>query len=200
MSSCEVVDRGQAAPIYITVVAGALFLALAYFAFGQAALARNGTQSAADAAALAAAHDARNQLGEGILDSLDDLAQWEELLAGRTFLAERACAQAESFAKKNQSAAQACEVKGGTAPEFSVEVRSVAPVGDSVVPGTEGVHARASAAAVLEPLCRAVEADLEESPKDPVLLLCDGDKLIVNPEEPETVPDFDALFRVRLTE
>ncbi|WP_194292244.1 pilus assembly protein TadG-related protein [Streptomyces jumonjinensis] len=37
------------------MVAGLLFLALAFFAVGQAGASRNGTQSGADAAALAAA-------------------------------------------------------------------------------------------------------------------------------------------------
>ena len=55
-------DDGQAFPIYITVVGGLLFLAFAYFAVGQAAVNRNGAQTAADAAALAAAQEARDQL------------------------------------------------------------------------------------------------------------------------------------------
>ncbi|MGV9241848.1 pilus assembly protein TadG-related protein, partial [Streptomyces nigra] len=52
-------DTGQAFPIYITVAAGLLFLAFAYLAVGQAAANRNGAQTAADAAALAAALDTR---------------------------------------------------------------------------------------------------------------------------------------------
>src|SRR4051794_28092055 len=55
-------DAGQAFPIYITVVGGLLFLAFAYLAVGQAAATRNGAQTAADAAALAAAQDLRDKL------------------------------------------------------------------------------------------------------------------------------------------
>ena len=57
-------DSGQAFPIYITVVGGLLCLALAYFAVGQAAVNRNGAQSAADAAALAAALNTRDELAD----------------------------------------------------------------------------------------------------------------------------------------
>ena len=55
-------DAGQAFPIYITVVGGLLFLALAYFAVGQATVNRGGAQTAADAASLAAAQYVRYHL------------------------------------------------------------------------------------------------------------------------------------------
>ncbi|MFE7120718.1 pilus assembly protein TadG-related protein, partial [Streptomyces sp. NPDC057654] len=55
-------DAGQAFPIYITAVVGILFLALAFFAVGQAGAKKNGAQTAADASALAAAQDYRDQL------------------------------------------------------------------------------------------------------------------------------------------
>jgi Flp pilus assembly protein TadG len=42
-----------------------LFAALAFFVFARAASVRNGAQSAADAAALAAAQDARDELVDG---------------------------------------------------------------------------------------------------------------------------------------
>jgi hypothetical protein len=63
-------DAGQAFPIYITAVAGLLFLALALFAVGQAGATRNGGQTAADAAALGAAEDFRAQLRKGLLDAI----------------------------------------------------------------------------------------------------------------------------------
>lgn len=56
-------DAGQAFPIYVVMVAGLLFLAFAFFAVGKASATRNEAQGAADAAALAAAQDARDTLG-----------------------------------------------------------------------------------------------------------------------------------------
>jgi hypothetical protein len=46
MPDPERADAGQAFPIYITVVAGLLFLALAYLAVGQAAATRSEAQTA----------------------------------------------------------------------------------------------------------------------------------------------------------
>lgn len=75
-------DAGQAFPIYITVVAGLLFLAFAYLAVGQAAVNRGGAQTAADAAALAAAQDTRDQLaGVWKLDVLDP-TKWQDIFRG----------------------------------------------------------------------------------------------------------------------
>jgi len=75
-------DAGQAFPIYITVVAGLLFLAFAYLAVGQAAANRNGAQTAADAAALAAAQDTRDQLAELWKLDVKDPAKWWDIFHG----------------------------------------------------------------------------------------------------------------------
>lgn len=63
-------DQGQAFPIYIAMVAGLLFLAFAFFAVGKASVTRNGAQGAADAAALAAAQQARDEIGPAFLGVL----------------------------------------------------------------------------------------------------------------------------------
>ncbi len=137
------------------MVAGLLFLAFAYVAVGQAAVSRNGVQSAADAAALAAAQDAREQLRTGLLASLTDPETWQRALNGRNVFTERACTAARRFAERN-------EADMGTGPEdcrplrdgrtgFTVRLQSKKSVGGSAIPGAENRHTTASATAVVVP-------------------------------------------------
>ncbi|MEV0601296.1 pilus assembly protein TadG-related protein [Streptomyces sp. NPDC050315] len=208
-------DSGQALPIYITVVAGLLFLAFAYFAVGQAAAARNGAQSAADAAALAAAQDARDQLREALIGSLQEPADWPVLLAGQRYDAIRACLAAGSFAQRNDAAVagDGCLQLADDRQGFTVQVRTTGGMGASVIPGTENEQAEARATAVIEPKC-ALQPDEEpggggtgdESPKpepgagdqEPgagdkdkdrdsrqLSLRCDGQEWSIDPEEPD---------------
>ncbi|MEU1665584.1 hypothetical protein ABZ547_18610 [Streptomyces sparsogenes] len=148
-------DAGQAFPIYITAVAALLFLALALFAVGQAGATRNGGQTAADAAALGAAEDFRDQVRKGLLDAIADGASWEDLLTGRGFDPPHdPCDQAQWFAGEND----ADVVSGGCVPgylpvSFTVTVKTRKAVGKSVIPGTETKHATAKAKAVVEPRC-----------------------------------------------
>ncbi|MGX1880960.1 pilus assembly protein TadG-related protein [Streptomyces sp. NPDC055287] len=146
-------DRGQTLPMYVVVVGGLLFLAFAYFAFAQAAVARNGGQSAADAAALAAAQDVRDELTDGLigsLDSPDDLADW---LAGKGFVGNGQVA-AQQLADENDSdllALTETDVNGN--PAFKAEIETNFTVGDSIIPDTENTHAKADATAVIGPRC-----------------------------------------------
>ncbi|MER5968590.1 hypothetical protein ABT112_02395 [Streptomyces sp. NPDC002055] len=135
-------------------MAGLLFLAFAYFAVAQAVDRRSGGQTAADAAALAAAQDARAQLRTALLDPLLDLGDLLDLLNGQGVEFATACAEAQSFAARNDA-----DVVGGEGCRrvddgFTVTVETRSTVGDSIVPGTENRHARATATAVVEPLCR----------------------------------------------
>ncbi|MER7399799.1 pilus assembly protein TadG-related protein [Streptomyces sp. NPDC000151] len=223
MRTCR--DSGQALPIYITVVAGLLFLAFAYFAVGQAAAARNGAQSAADSAALAAAQDARDQLREALLGSLHEPADWPVLIKGQLYDAARACLAAGSFAQRNGTAVagDGCRQLSDQREGFTVQVRTTGGMGASVIPGTENEQATASAVAVIEPKC-ALRPDEkpggggtgDEDPKpkpggddgdkdrDPrrLNLMCDGQEWSIDPEEPDPAhPDFPRaadLFSVKL--
>ncbi|MCF3105645.1 hypothetical protein IPZ58_29220 [Streptomyces roseoverticillatus] len=154
-------EAGQALPIYITVVAGLLFLAFAYFAVGQAAASRNGAQSAADAAALAAAQDAREQLRAGLLNALADPASWDGLLKGRGFFTKRACEAAGRFAGRNGSDVlpgdRGCRSLGSGRTGFTVTVRTRESMGSSVIPGTEKEHPEATATAVVVPRACSVQ-------------------------------------------
>ncbi|GHF86947.1 hypothetical protein GCM10017667_14320 [Streptomyces filamentosus] len=210
----------------MVVVAGILFLAFVYFAVGQASMLRNGVQTAADAAALGAAQDARDQLLEGWLEVIDDPALWQRFVRGdqEGYFEGRACQRAAALAALNDAELRPGEcirVDSG----FTVTVQTRGTVGESIVPGTDGQHATATATAVIEPLCKF---DPSESTSEPTIdlstpppsgpdpsgtpseepekedstpistLICDGEEWEIDLESP-VLPGADDLFRVRLT-
>ncbi|MET8181988.1 pilus assembly protein TadG-related protein [Streptomyces sp. NPDC005336] len=206
-------DAGQAFPIYITAVAGLLFLALALFAVGQAGATRNGGQTAADAAALAAAQDYRDQLRKGFIEAIANGSAWDDLLNGRGPGAGAACEQAQWFASQNDAALTG----DGCVPDylptsFTVTVRTNKPVGESVIPGTESRHATAKAKAVVTPRCTVPLPDPTPSPSDggkggddqgkkpPIGLTCDGKDLTIDPARLDLFPDAKDLFSVHLAD
>nr|WP_106978560.1 pilus assembly protein TadG-related protein [Streptomyces exfoliatus] len=202
-------DEGQAFPVYIAVVAGLLFLAFAYFAVGQAALTRNSAQTAADAAALAAAQDAREQLREGWLKVILDPKQWGGFVAGEAYIHAAACGSAADFASRNGAVvvSPGCEPLSSEGSGFRVTVLTT---------GGEANAAKASAEAVIEPRCRFDEPDQpptsepppspppsdepEEEEPGPILgLECHGEPWEIDPEDPR-LPSATDLFTVRLSE
>ncbi|GAA3636847.1 pilus assembly protein TadG-related protein [Streptomyces iranensis] len=148
-------DAGQAFPIYITAVAGLLFLALALFAVGQAGATRNGGQTAADAAALAAAQDYRDQLRKGFLEAIGNGSAWDDLLDGRGLGGTNACDQAQWFADQNGADVTDCRGPDFLPTSFTVTVKTHKPVGKTVIPGTESQYGEATAKAVVTPRCTA---------------------------------------------
>ncbi|MGW6573186.1 pilus assembly protein TadG-related protein [Streptomyces sp. NPDC054945] len=143
-------ERGQAFPIYVVVVAGLLFAALAYFTIGKAAIVRSNAQGAADAAALAAAREARDTLMPGIDLATLSPEDWEQVLLGKRFdLSGDACAAARDFAAMNDATVECA----GSGIRFSVRSTTNGTVGDSVVPGTSGKHGEAHATAEIVPRC-----------------------------------------------
>lgn len=143
-----------------------LFLAFALFAVGQAAVHRNSTQSAADAAALAAAQEARDELTEGLRGAIlvRDVEAIDELLESVEFDSPGACAEARRFAERNDAEVTSCDpVEGG----YRVAVVSAKPLGKSDVEGTEDKVARTEATAVVESRCSPAEEEDAEPPPDP---------------------------------
>ncbi|MFJ6520209.1 pilus assembly protein TadG-related protein [Streptomyces filamentosus] len=213
-------ETGQAFPAYVAVVAGVLFLAFVYFAVGQAAVLRSSAQTAADAAALGAAQDARDQLREGWLEVISDPTQWQRFVRGSQdeYATKRACQRAAAFASLND--AELLQNNGCVSIElgFTVTVRTEGTVGESIVPGTDERQATATASAVIEPLCSfdppepstppppgpdpsstpSEEPEEEEDPDPISVLSCDGEDWDIDPEAP-VLPAADDLFRVRLT-
>ncbi|GEB61390.1 hypothetical protein GCM10017674_12490 [Streptomyces gardneri] len=182
-----------------------MFLAFAYFAVGQAAFTRNSAQTAADAAALAAAQDARDRLRKDWLEVILSPDQWGGFLHGVAFMDPAACQQAGEFAARNQATLSG----GGCAPlaswGFRVTVRTT---------GAESRQATASAEAVIEPRCSFTEPEPtseptptptapgegEEEETIPIDgLECAGVDWEIDPENP-TLPDAVDLFTVRLSE
>ncbi len=192
-------DRGQTLPMYVVVVGGLLFLAFAYFAFAQAAVARNGGQSAADAAALAGAQEIRDELTDGFIDSFgtpDELIDW---LDGKGANGAEAGAAAAQLASENDSELLNSYVDTDRL-EFTAEIETRFTVGDSVIPGTESMHAKADATAAVEPRCGITPGS------DPAKLIeidCeDGIPWEIDPKDfvVEDLPEPQDLFSVHLSE
>ncbi|WP_239106310.1 pilus assembly protein TadG-related protein [Streptomyces sp. SID8014] len=192
-------DGGSSLPIFVWLAGVVLFAAFAFFAFAQAAVARNGAQSAADAAALAAAQEAREGLIEGLLLAAEEGDSWDEWLDGRRPHGMDARGAADVLAARNQAAVvQFGEVEVRGDQGFSVEVRASEPVGDSVIPATGGMHAKATAVAVVSPRC---EISSDVNPAEQVSFHCpDGVNvdLDVGDVDQSDLPDPSELFLVHL--
>ncbi|MFF7051897.1 pilus assembly protein TadG-related protein [Streptomyces griseorubiginosus] len=189
-------DAGQAFPIYITVVAGLLFLAFAYLAVGQAAANRNGAQTAADAAALAAALDTRDKLTDKWVENILDPTKWQDIFDG-VGVDFDGCARADQLAAQNDATRLSCGSVSQPYPGYAVVVRTNKTVGDSIVPGVEGKQSIESATAVIEPLCefKLPGEDADALPK----LECDGDvEWTLDPDDLTDLPGPEDLFDVHL--
>ncbi|MEU8841632.1 pilus assembly protein TadG-related protein [Streptomyces roseus] len=207
-------DRGQAFPIYAVAVAGLLFAALAFFVVGQAGVTRSNAQGAADAAALAAAREVRDNAFLG-LDLLGlTSTEWAKLIDGDLLVGNGACAKADEFAALNDATAQ-CAV---ALPVVTVTVTTNGTVGKSVVPGTEGTHGKAKAKARITPRCSLRSAPAPTAPTqtpnptpspspspssmaEGVTFVCDGKPLALDPAKPGPLTKLArALFTVRLVD
>lgn len=102
-------DRGQAFPIYVVVVTGLLFAALAFFVVGQASVTRSDAQGAADASALAAAREVRDEAFTGLDLGALKPEDWEKLVKGDLLTGRGGCAAAGDFAARNDNAVAECD-------------------------------------------------------------------------------------------
>ncbi|MGA5603733.1 pilus assembly protein TadG-related protein [Streptomyces griseoincarnatus] len=198
-------DAGQAFPIYITVVGSLLFLALAYFAVGQAAANRNGAQTAADAAALAAAQERRDQLSGAWVENLLEPEKWQDIFDGLAEGLTPSCWRAEQLAASNDATVLSCNADGLLS--YTLEVQTNRTVGDSIVPGTETKKSRARATAVIESRCGfelpAAEEDPDPEKREELpTLTCEGGvDWELDPEASEDLlPKPDDLFDVHLAD
>ncbi|MEU9302973.1 pilus assembly protein TadG-related protein [Streptomyces sp. NPDC048269] len=206
-------DKGQAFPIYIVVVAGLLFAALAFFVVGMAGATRSDAQGAADAAALAAAREARDNVFLGLDLLALKPADWEKIANGDLLDGEGACGMATEFAALNDATAN-CTV---AIPEFTVAVTTNDTVGSSVIPGSGDLPGKATAKARIEPRCELRSAPTPAPSPTPspastaspspspgagsVTFVCSGKSLAVDPAKPGAVSQLArALFTVRLVD
>ena len=178
-------------------MAALLFLAFAFFAVGQAAVARNGAQSAADAAALGAATAMRDGIRDDFLAALEagDRDKLADLLNGDGLDGAGGCAAAAQYADDNHAdvAAGGCAQVAGP-PGFRVGVVTQGTVGNSVIDGTENMKAQATATAVVEPRC-----DVDDTAGDVITFTCDDGTLIVNPTDDDFVLHLADFFSVHLS-
>ncbi|MFD6780238.1 pilus assembly protein TadG-related protein [Streptomyces diastaticus] len=191
-------DQGQALPLFIWITGAVLFAAFVFFAFAQAAVARNGAQSAADAAALAAAQDERAELVEGLANAIADGADdWWDWLDAEGAAGDGVYEAAARLAAANDARLVELEkVRFDGNPGSRVAIRTRYPVGDSLIPGTEGQHARAEATAVIVPKC-VVGSELVES----IEFTCEGGgEHSFDPDSfsEEDLPEASDLFVVHL--
>ncbi|MFF3127502.1 pilus assembly protein TadG-related protein [Streptomyces sp. NPDC057908] len=146
-------DAGQAFPIYVVMVAGLLFLVFAFFAVGKASALRNGAQGAADAAALAAAQQTREDFGKPFLASLPG-NMLEQFLQVHVVTG---CLAAQGLAAANQadivSPGDCQPTRAGYRDRITVKVKGRKPVDSSVIPGTKEKFAKATATAIVEFRC-----------------------------------------------
>ncbi|GAA3220613.1 pilus assembly protein TadG-related protein [Streptomyces sp. NPDC006186] len=184
------------------MVGGLLLLAFAYLAVGQAAANRNGAQTAADAAALAAAMDTRDQLADQWLTEVGEPKHWQDIFDGDVPV-DPSCWRAHELAAQNEADVETCTPAGLLG--YTVEVKTDRPVGESVIPGTEKQYATASATAVIEPMCTfdLPDEDVKEGEvKAAVLpsLKCKGKTWDLVPDDLTDLPQPQDLFDVHLAD
>ncbi|TDC75116.1 hypothetical protein E1283_13500 [Streptomyces hainanensis] len=180
-----------------------------FFVFAQAALTRSSGQSAADAAALAAAQEARDLLYDDFLDGIgEDAGEDVDLggiLDGLDLPDGPPCAAAQRLADRNDADVTDC---APLSDRYLVVVETRGTVGDSLIPGTESETASAEATAVIRGLCELTEdegqdeddgGDEEQDEDDRVDLRCDEDRdWSFDPGDDGGRPEARDLFRVYL--
>jgi hypothetical protein len=188
-------DDGQTVGIYIVAISALFFLAFAYFAVGQASVTRSSAQTAADAAALAAARADRDAVHDAFLAALTagDVHQLDDLLQHLGTHGDRACGAADTYAADNDADAVGCDAVDNP-PGHHVTARSLSTVGKSVVNGTENIHAKAEATAVVRPRCTTDGKD-----GDLVRFLCNGDEITVDPKSDGFTLDLSTFYTVQLS-
>lgn len=176
------------------MVGGLLFLALAYFAVGQAAATRSEAQTAADAAALAAALETRDQLADQWLANVLEPDTWQDIFDGKP-PGPSGCWRAHELAARNDASVE-CSPDGPLAYKVVAETNET--VGDTIVPGTEDQRATESATAVIEARC---EPPAEDAGDDALpRLLCKGEVWDLEPDDLTDLPKPEDLFDVHLAD
>ncbi|MEU8561180.1 pilus assembly protein TadG-related protein [Streptomyces cyaneofuscatus] len=193
-------DRGQAFPIYVMMVAGLLFLALAFFAVGKAAALRNGSQGAADAAALAAAQTAREDIETLFIAALP--LETLDLFLRKPFESLRPCAEARRLADANESDLLSCSAEYAYPRyEITAQVEGRNPVDSPVLPGSDRQFATAKATALIEFRCtwKAIDTT-NDGVKDLYIFTCRNGAVfeISTSSPPDWVRVSKDLFDVRL--
>ncbi|MFG1810612.1 pilus assembly protein TadG-related protein [Streptomyces sp. NPDC049040] len=181
--------------IYIVAITALFFLAFAFFAVGQASVARNSAQSAADAAALAAARESRDEAHDALLAALkagdtDKLGHLLQLLGDDD---EGPCRMAQVFANDNGARADDCERSSDPAG-YTVYVQSLHGIGKTVVHDADDVRAEAHATAEVTSRCPGLE-----SQGGIITFTCDDGNVTVDPKADDFTLDLSVFYAVHLT-
>lgn len=178
------------------MVGGLLFLALAYFAVGQAAVTRSEAQTAADAAALAAAQETRDRLADQWVANVLEPDAWQDIFDGNTPVPS-GCWRAHELAASNDASVE-CEPDGLLG--YTVVAETNDTVGDTIVPGTEDQKATQTATAVIEARCLFKPPD-EDADEDALpRLSCEGEDWDLSPDDLSDLPKPEDLFDVHLAD
>ena len=125
-----------------------------------------------------------------------DPTKWQDIFEGKG--SGKDCWRADQLAAQNDAKVTVCDPG---LLEYVVTVEANKPVGDSIVPGTENTYAKASATAVIEPLC-TFELPGEGAGTDVLpQLTCKGNRnWDLNPDDPTGLPGPKDLFDVHLAD
>jgi hypothetical protein len=150
---------------------------------------------------LAAAQNARDELKDGLAGAVGKDDNWLGWLNGdQKAVGAGVGAAAQQLAAANNSSLQGVQfvVRNGY-PGYQADILTNYTVGHSIIPGTEGRHAKAHAIAVIQPRC---DFDPAADPKKPVELDCGGEIVNIDPGDfnPDDLPDASVLFSVHLAE
>jgi len=150
---------------------------------------------------LAAAQDARDELMDQLGGAIGQGGNWLDWLDGDLEpTGTGTLAAAQELAAQNDSSLQDVQqVVNNGYLGYRADIQTNYTVGDSIIPGTEGMQATAHAIAVIQPRC---DFDLNADPEKLVELNCDGEPVNIDPEDfdPGDLPDASVLFSVHLAE
>ncbi|GAA3297231.1 hypothetical protein [Streptomyces cinereospinus] len=147
--------------------------------------------------ALAAGQELRDQLAGQWLDNVLDPDSWHDIFGGDVELLGDPCARADQLAALNGAHVQGCLAEGLLG--YRVEVETDEPVGDTIVPGTEGRFATASAVAVVEPRC-TFDPPGEDAGDDVLPTLDCEEQWELDPDNLDVLPEPEDLFDVHLAD
>lgn len=200
MTSRVTQENGQAAPLYVTAVTGLLFLALVFFAFGEADVQRNGAQSAADASVLAAAKGSRSLMSLELKAHVMDRSYYIAAFNAPFLAAPNGCVRAGDFAARNNAVDARCRPLYDGRWAYQVKLKSDKGMSANLVPRTEGEKAKADATAVVESRCKFIPNPVMTSPSIGEVICNSGLVWTVSPKDLALMPDMADLFSVRLAE
>ncbi len=132
------------------------------------------------------------------MEDVLDPTKWQDIFDGKGGL--NSCWRANELAAQNSAHLDGKGCQWDGAFRYTVDVKTDKSVGDSIVPGTEDRHSRASAVAVIKPLCKPKPSDGDAGHKTLPQLICKDRKWDLNPDHLTDLPRPEDLFDVHLAD